>query len=745
MNVSREGVECHHPSMSSASTDHDADPNARTNAAAEDVLARAARDGERVVAIARIVLAISTLIAWPIWNWERLKDGVVADWVVISMSMASLAFSIGVLAYLRGDRPDRNTAALRMLSILVDGILIIGGLATFVVNPPPEYVGIAREPGASFALFGVLAGGVRLRVNGAMFSALVFGVGVLALLVVDHSLNPNTPVGASNVLTWGGLWLTASVFAWLFAKRTEAHVREGALNAADEINASRQQLRDLVHLHADDLARIMRAPDEPRSAGELAPGTVIREHFEIERRLAAGGMGAVYVARDRQHQDERVAIKVIRARAHGDDGDAQMRFLAEADAMAKITHEAVVRVIHVGVAEGGALFQAMELIRGENLEEHFARAPLDASMTARLGEVLFDALAAVHACGLVHRDVKPKNIMLTKAARGVKLIDFGIARSLDGDNTQTATGHIVGTWMYMAPEQKAGARPTNKVDVYAAGLVLVRCLTEKMPHDGGLDVVAARAPDLAPLIERCLAERPGDRPSARDLAAALRTIADRLGAARDVTALAPAQDSSSSSNANVAARTPASFRIGEHELEAKLGTRAVGSARETVWRATNKNNKPVAIRILRDADDAACAQGFADAARAAAALSHPNLCTIFDVGVDKSDPYLVMELVGGDTVAALLARGPIAADLASRVLRALDSARAYLAKDGRHFGAWSASNIKIDGDVVKILDVERVTSADDEERAFIALCTQLTSAGQGSALATHPSASSSPV
>src|SRR5262249_9113972 len=158
------------------------------------------------------------------------------------------------------------------------------------------------------------------------------------------------------------------------------------------------------------------------------------------------------------------------------------------------------------ISDDGLLFQAQELVDGEPLARQVSRAwnPGDA---ARLGAVLCDALAAAHAVAVVHRDVKPENVMLTTSAPGLKLLDFGIAKLYaavqgHGAEDMTRTGAIVGTPAYMAPEQALGAIVTDRADVYAAGVILFRLLSERLPFEAesASAIVMLRATHDAPRI-----------------------------------------------------------------------------------------------------------------------------------------------------------------------------------------------------------------------------------------------------
>jgi len=284
---------------------------------------------------------------------------------------------------------------------------------------------------------------------------------------------------------------------------------------------------------------------------------VIADRFVLERRVGAGGMGAVYRALDRT-SGVCVALKLALA----DDERLRARALAEADALAALDHPGVVRLVAHGVAGDGRAFLAMEWLDGEDLAARLARAPLAAGEAALLGTRVADALAAVHARGVVHRDVKPSNLFLAggEVAR-VKLVDFGIARLSGASPRLTTTGTRIGTPGYMAPEQlSSDAEVGPPADLFALGAVLFECLAGQPAFQGmsvlallakvlldeppRLDRLRADLPSsLVELVARLLAKNPGERPGAAQVAVALSALAPALqGAAAAALAPAPALD-----------------------------------------------------------------------------------------------------------------------------------------------------------------------------------------------------------
>jgi serine/threonine-protein kinase len=267
-----------------------------------------------------------------------------------------------------------------------------------------------------------------------------------------------------------------------------------------------------------------------------APAVVLGDRYRLDERLAAGGMGTVWRAEDTLlHRD--VAVKVLNEGMSSDDRFVE-RFRREAKAAAGLLHPNVAGVFDYG-EEQGRPFIVMELIEGETLADALARrGRFEPSDVASIGAGVAEGLAAAHAAGFVHRDVKPANVMLTD--RGdVKVMDFGIAAPESGTGL-TGTGMVMGTARYLAPEQAAGQPATPASDVYALGIVLYELLTGTPPFDRESPLATAMAhvredpppvasvradtpPWLAALVDSCLAKDPSERPAgAAELAAALR-------------------------------------------------------------------------------------------------------------------------------------------------------------------------------------------------------------------------------
>jgi eukaryotic-like serine/threonine-protein kinase len=282
------------------------------------------------------------------------------------------------------------------------------------------------------------------------------------------------------------------------------------------------------------------------------PGDLIADRYELEELVGTGGMSSVFRARDNQ-LERQVAIKILHEH-YADDPEYLERFRREARAVAKLSHPNIVTVIDRG-DDGGRQYIVFEHVEGENLKELVLRSGrLPVQRALELALAVADGLAFAHDHGLVHRDVKPQNVLLSSEGE-VKVTDFGIARSLHMDHGVTQTGTVLGTGEYLAPEQASGRQVSPATDVYSLGVVLWELLAGDVPFVGENFVAVAlrhvnepapslreRRPDVSPRLEaavdRALAKDPARRfPSMAAFAQELRAC---LAEADGV--LPPAQD-----------------------------------------------------------------------------------------------------------------------------------------------------------------------------------------------------------
>ncbi|MFJ6139918.1 Stk1 family PASTA domain-containing Ser/Thr kinase [Kitasatospora sp. NPDC092286] len=292
-------------------------------------------------------------------------------------------------------------------------------------------------------------------------------------------------------------------------------------------------------------------------------GTLLDGRYRVEQRIAAGGMSTVYRGTDTR-LDRVVALKVMHPSLAGDDGFTG-RFIREAKAVARLAHPNVVNVFDQG-ADGGTVFLAMEYVPGRTLRDLLRdRGALSIRAALDILEPVLAALGAAHRAGLVHRDVKPENVLITDDGL-VKVADFGLVRVLntaDGAATSTTAtsttatsttataGTVLGTVSYLAPEQiRPGAGTDQRVDVYAAGILLYEMLTGHRPHTGENPVqvmyrhlhedvpapslaVPGVGPELDAIVAGACARDPKARPyDAVELLAALQRVRRTLTPAR---------------------------------------------------------------------------------------------------------------------------------------------------------------------------------------------------------------------
>lgn len=227
----------------------------------------------------------------------------------------------------------------------------------------------------------------------------------------------------------------------------------------------------------------------PGAAGDPLVGRLLDRRYRIGSRVARGGMASVYEATDIR-LDRTVAVKVMHP-GLGDDQDFAARFVREARAAARLNHPHVVGVYDQGddTSDGSdTVFLVMEYVPGHTLRDVIRKeAPMSPGRALALLEPVVSALAAAHRAGLVHRDVKPENVLIADEAHGgrIKVADFGLAKAVSADTQHTATGGVlIGTVSYLAPELVVDGRADARADVYAAGVVLYELLTGNKPHEG---------------------------------------------------------------------------------------------------------------------------------------------------------------------------------------------------------------------------------------------------------------------
>jgi serine/threonine-protein kinase len=341
--------------------------------------------------------------------------------------------------------------------------------------------------------------------------------------------------------------------------------------------------------------------------GDFRPGEIIGGRYEIIELLGSGGMANVYRAHD-PHLGRDVAIKVLADRYTADPAFVE-RFRREASAAAQLNHPNIVQVFDRGETDG-TYFIVMEYLTGPDLKSLIrtrgALPPLEAIDYA---QQILAALAAAHRRDVIHRDIKPQNVML--ASDGLlKVTDFGIARA-GAESEMTEAGSVIGTAQYLSPEQAHGGELTSASDCYSAGIVLYEMLTGRVPFDGERPVVVAMKqineppvppstyePDIPPALEAvvmtALAKRPSERyRSAEEFSAALNDVRRQLDPAstgQHTMILGAAAGEAAAQTALMAASTPPS----QPTATAPLAASPAAAARPP---AKKKRNRTTAIVI----------------------------------------------------------------------------------------------------------------------------------------------------
>lgn len=323
---------------------------------------------------------------------------------------------------------------------------------------------------------------------------------------------------------------------------------------------------DTQLLRTGDIIESWRGVDAPASGDDLV-GTTLNSTYAVERLLGEGGMGRVYLAQHKRITKKRVAIKVL----HADlarDPQVLARFQREAESAAVISHPNVVTVLDVDVTPRGMPYMVCEFLEGIDLADHLKEVQrLDVVDAVSITRQLCQGLAAAHARGVIHRDLKPPNIFLVgDFSKGApqhlfaKVLDFGLSRFHGGEGEQnlTKTGFIMGTPSYMAPEQARGQRVDQRADVYGLGTILYTVLTGRAPFQGETpqaiilallnsepprprSLVPTIPPHLELVIERAMARNPEERyPDMAAFEQALDALPSGRGSSAALTPGAPA-------------------------------------------------------------------------------------------------------------------------------------------------------------------------------------------------------------
>lgn len=462
--------------------------------------------------------------------------------IVVPVMIGTLAFS-----YAPSFQRFREPVLFAAMLIAALGIVAM----TALIPRPGSYLYYAGLLLAVMFAFSLL----RLRLMSATAVTLTT---IVSYVVTAIWINP-TP----GALLVNNLFFLLSAFIIAFAAqyaidryaRTNFLQRRLIAARTQELERTNAELRSKNVALAESRAETVRAAQRSEliysALSEALPGTVLDEKYRVEDKLGSGSFGTVYRG-IHLHLNHPVAIKVFRPTVGSAAPENLDRFRLEGISACRITHPNAVTVLDFDVAVGSLAYMVMELLDGRSLAEELeAVGKLPVERCRRIAAEVCDVLTAAHEAGLVHRDVKPSNVFLhhVKGEEQVKVIDFGIAKLMDADAVlldsagarRTATGVLVGTPAYMAPERLNSEPYDGRADVYAVGVLLYEMLTGKLPFASkgtgnwsfammiGLteapppsSVEPAVTPELDDIVRRALATSPDARPSAAQLARLLR-------------------------------------------------------------------------------------------------------------------------------------------------------------------------------------------------------------------------------
>ncbi len=437
-------------------------------------------------------------------------------------------------------------------------------------------------------------------------------------------------------------------------------------------------------------------------------GEVLDERYRIDALLGQGGMGAVFKATHIGLHRE-VAVKVLHPEI-GNDGQIAKRFEREAHSASRLDHPHCVRVTDFGATAEGVKYLVMELLTGCELTKRLGK-PWPWREAVEIAEQVLEGLAHAHHHGIVHRDLKPENVFLARDFKGndvAKIVDFGIAKLLDGDasgrEALTRAGMVFGTPRYMSPEQAAGGKVDERTDLYALGILFYEMLSGNAPFDADelptllrMQIMAPPPPlpdhvpaELAAFVGKLLEKSRHDRPeSASKALAELREISQRL----DPQATSVVADTLPPTSDGIPTAFPADARsmvgtvlVDRYRLDAMLGEGGMGA----VFRARHLlMDRDVAIKVLHPelGRDPEISARFDREAQAAARLEHPNIVSVLEFGGTPSGSrYLVMPLLAGAELRMMTGRAMAperAINLAIQLFTALEHAhtRAVIHRD----------------------------------------------------------------
>ena len=369
-------------------------------------------------------------------------------------------------------------------------------------------------------------------------------------------------------------------------------------------------------------------------------------HYNIIEKLGEGGMGVVYLAEDTR-LGRNVAIKFLPDHI-ANDSESRERFVNEAKAAAALNHPNIAQIYAIENSED-AQFIVMEYVDGNELFEAIRESPLHPEVAIDYANQIANGLHAAHEKGIIHRDIKPTNIMITGDGQ-MKIMDFGLAKMADAA-LKTRQGTTLGTFAYMSPEQAQGMTVDYRTDIWSLGVVFYQMIAGKAPFEGDYEQVLIYAilnespeklaetrpeipAEIDAIIEKALAKNPDERfATMAEMIAALKAIQSKPGKSAGETKL-PKED-------------PQAEQIGPYKIRQQIGEGGMGEVYLAEQIAPVR--RKVALKIIKlGMDSKQIVARFEAERQALAVMDHPNIAKVFEAGTtDKGRPYFVMEYVPG--------------------------------------------------------------------------------------------------
>jgi Protein kinase domain len=480
---------------------------------------------------------VVVLVAWPLVRGPASESRAILLGYVTTVAIAlSRLVAALVLARRPALLPARSRYALMLGTALASGatLALLDALLYERLGP--------LDLGLWIMFIAGIAGGATISMGARPEVFLAYAAPPLAAFVVAFAIRPRA--GTAIVPVAVGIWLVYSFAQVIQYGRSRRQFLQ--LNVDLEANMRRvRAVNEELARKNTELVEMSRRADRIFAAlGDALPGRVLAGKYTLVSRIGAGGFAIVFRG-THTGLGRQVAVKIFRPQAGNDSAAALERFRYEGMVNSRVRHPNIVDVLDAGVADDGIPYIAMELLDGHTLEAELEEGKaLPLRRVAPIVEQVCRGLAAAHAAGVVHRDVKPENVFLhhERGEEIVKVLDFGIAKVTDelrlARAELTSTGELVGSPRYMAPERLLGLSCDASADVYGVGVILFRALAGRAPFEGGVyeimtKVLSQRPPDVRTLVPglpvevaesimQALSEKGSDRPSAGDLADVLR-------------------------------------------------------------------------------------------------------------------------------------------------------------------------------------------------------------------------------